>query len=117
MGIASFYTIGIFLWGIPYTILVLGLLLWSIKKPAATIYKMFVFSPILLSILTLIEIALVLFWPPQTLSHESFTDFLSYFPLAIIPILVIGYGFVGIGIGIYKTMRYLNFMRIEGETI
>jgi len=50
-GVASFYAIGIVLWGIPYTILAVGLLLWSINKSAPTIYKLFIFSPFMLSIL------------------------------------------------------------------
>ena len=111
-GVASFYTIGIVLWGIPYTILVVGLLLWSINKPAPIIYKLFVFSPFMLSILTVIEIALISFLPLQMLSLEDLMDFLSYILVAVIPTLIIGYGFVGMGSIIYKAMRYLNLIPV-----
>jgi len=114
-GVVSFYTIGIVLWGIPYTILIVGLLLWSINKPAPIIYKVFVFSPFWLSILTVIEIALISFLPPQALSLEDLMDFLSYILVAVIPTLIIGYGFVGMGGIIYKAMRHLNLIRTEGE--
>jgi len=114
-GVASFYTIGIVLWGIPYTILVVGLLLWSIKKPAPTIYKVFVFSPFLLFILTVVEIALISFWPPQAPSLEGLMDFLSYILVAVIPTLIFGYGFVAVGGILYKTVRHLNLIRTEGE--
>ena len=114
-GVASFYSVGIVLWGIPFTILAVGLLLWSINKPAPTIYKVFVFSPFLLSILTVVEIALISFWPPQAPSLEGLMGFLSYILVAVIPTLIFGYGFVGVGGIIYKAMRYLNLIRTEGE--
>jgi len=114
-GVASIYTIGILLWGIPYTILTVGLLLWSIKKPAATIYKVLAFSPFLLSVLMVIEIALISFWPPQAPSLKDFMDFLSYILVAVIPTLIFGYGFVGVGGMIYKAMRHLNLIRTEAE--
>jgi hypothetical protein len=114
-GVASFYTVGIVLWGIPYTILAIGLLLWSINKPAPTIYKVFIFAPFLLSILMAVEIALVSFWPPQAPSLEGLMDFLSYILVAVIPTLIIGYGFVGVGGILYKAIRHLNLIRTEGE--
>jgi hypothetical protein len=115
VGVASFYTIGIVLWGIPYTILAVGLLLWSINKSALTIYKVLVFSPFLLSILTIIEFVLILFWPPQAPPLEDVMDFPSYIPVAVIPTLLYGYGFVGMGSLLYKAARHLNFISIEGE--
>jgi hypothetical protein len=114
-GVASFYTIGIVLWGIPYTILIVGLLLWSINKPAPIIYKKFVFSPFLLSILTVVEIALISFWPSQALPLEDLTDFLAYILVAVIPTLIFGYGFVAVGGILYKAARYLNLIKTEGE--
>ena len=114
-GVASFYTIGIVLWGIPYTILAAGLLLWSINKPALAIYKVLVISPFLLSILTIVEIVLILFWPPQAPPYEDSMNFLSPILVAVIPTLTFGYGFVGAGSVIYKAARHLNFMSIKGE--
>ena len=115
VGGASFYTIGIVLWGIPYTILALGLLLWSINKPTPNIYKVFIFSPFLLSILMAVEIALISFWPPQAPSLGGLMDFLSSILVAVIPTLIFGYGFVGVGSFLYKTIRHFNLIRNEGE--
>jgi hypothetical protein len=114
-GVASFYTIGIVLWGIPYTILAVGLLLWSINKPTLLIYKVFVFSPFLLSILMTVEIALVSLWPPQAPSLEGAMEFLSSILVVVIPSLIFGYGLVGAGAIIYKAMKHLNLIRTAGE--
>lgn len=114
VGVVSFYTIGIFLWGIPYTILALGLLLWSINKTAPTIYKLFLFSPLLFSILMVFEIVLVTFWPPQAPSFGSQVEFLPSILVVVIPSLIFGYGLVGIGTVIYKAIRHLNLIKTEG---
>jgi len=108
IGVASIYTIGIVIWGIPYTILAVGLLLWSINKPAQIIYKVFVFSPILLSVLTAAEIALISFWPPQVLSLEGLMGFLSSLLVSIVPTLIFGFVFVGVGSILYKSVRHLQ---------
>lgn len=113
-GVASFYAIGIVLWGIPYTILAVGLLLWSINKSAPTIYKLFIFSPFLLSILMAVEIALVSFWPPQAPSLEGGMEFLSSLLVVVIPSLIFGYSLVGVGAITYKVMKHLNLIRAEG---
>jgi hypothetical protein len=113
--VASFYTVGIVVWGIPYTILAVGLLLWSINKPAPNIYKVFIFSPFLLSILMVIEVALISFWHVQALSHEDLMSFLSSTLLVVIPSLIFGYGFVGIGSIVYKAaMKRLNLINADG---
>ena len=114
VGVASFYTIGIFLWGIPYTILVIGLLLWSINKSASTIYKLFFYSPFLLSILMTFEIALVSLWPPQAPSFEGKVEILSSILVVVIPSLIFGYGLVGVGAILYKAIRHLNLIGTEG---
>lgn len=114
-GVTSFYVIGIVLWGVPYTILALGLLLWSIKKPVSIIFKVFIFSPFLLSILMVIEIVLISYWPLQTQSLGDSMDFLSSLLVVVIPTFIYGYGLVGVGIVIYKAARRLIFIRIEGE--
>ncbi|MBN1451756.1 MAG: hypothetical protein JW963_12135 [Anaerolineales bacterium] len=115
MGVTSFYTIGILLWGIPYTILAVGLFLWSINKPAPTIYKVFAFSPFVLSILMVIEILLISFWPLQAQTSEVSMDLSTPILVAIIPTIIYGYGFVGAGSLLYKVARRLTFISIEGE--
>jgi hypothetical protein len=115
VGVASFYMLGILVWGIPYTILAVGLFLWSINKPAPNIYKVFFFSPLLLAILMEVEITLITFWPPQPPSLEGLPNFLSTTLLAVIPSLVFGYGFVGVGVIIYKGKMHRNLIRTTGE--
>lgn len=114
-GVVGVYTIGIVVWGIPYTVLVVGLFVWSLNKPAPTIFKVFIFSPFLLSILASIEVALITFLPPQALTLEDLMDFLAYTLITVIPILGFGYGFVGLGSIIYKAARNLNLIGTEGE--
>jgi len=115
-GFASFFTIAIIGWGIPYTILAVGLFIWSIKKPTPVIYKAFLISPILLSILTIVEVVYITFSPLQTApSLADFQDFLSYTLLAVILTLILGYIFVGLGVIIYKAMGRLNLLRTEAE--
>ena len=116
-GVAAIYTIGIVIWGIPYTLLTLGLWLWSNNKPAPTIFKVFVFSPFLLSILSVVEVGLITFWPPEVSSLEVLTDFPSYLLITVIPTLVFGYAFVGMSSILYKSMRQLNLIIIEEEAI
>jgi hypothetical protein len=112
-GFASFFTIAIIGWGIPYTILAIGLFLWSINKPAPVIYKAFLFSPILLSILTVVEVALITFSSPQVPSLADLQNFSSYILLAVLPTLILGYALVGVGVGINKVMSRLNLIRTE----
>ena len=114
-GVMSFYAIGIVLWGIPYTILALGLLLWSIRKPVPTIFKVFAFSPLLLSVLMVIEIVLISIWPVQAPTSENPMDLLNSILVVTIPALTYGYGFVGAGSVLYKVARRINFISIEGE--
>jgi hypothetical protein len=115
-GVTSFYAIGIIVWGIPYTALTLGLLLWSIQKPESTIYKVFALSPFFLAVLTLAEIVLIYFWPPQVFPLGGLTEFLSITLVVVIPTLLFGYAFVGIGILVYKAMGRLDLLRTETKS-
>jgi hypothetical protein len=115
-GIATFFTVAIIGWGIPYTILAVGLFLWSIKKPTHVIYKVFLISPILLSILTAVEVAYITFSPLQKApSHIDFLDFLSYALLTVVSPLIFGYIFVGLCAVIYKVIGRLNLLKNEAE--
>ena len=96
-------------------LLAVGLFLWSINKPAPTIYKAILYSPLLLSILMAVEIALISFSSQEILSSPDLPSFLSYLLLAIIPTLILCYIFVGVGVIIYKAMMRLNLIRTEIE--
>jgi hypothetical protein len=112
-GILSFYVVGIFLWGIPYTLLALGLLVWSVRKPARIIYKTLVFSPFLLALFMIAEVALVSFSPGQAPSLEGMKDFLSQILVVTIPSLAFGYFFVGVCLILYKAITYLISVNYE----
>jgi hypothetical protein len=51
----------------------------------------------------------------QALSHEDLMSFLSSTLLVVIPSLIFGYGFVGIGSIVYKAaMKRLNLINADG---
>jgi predicted membrane protein len=108
--IVGIYAIGIILWGIPYTILTVGTLLWSRKKSAPAIYKVLLFSPLLLSLLMTVEVALVEFWPQQIFTPK-WQDFLAYTSLVLVTSLTFGYVFVVVGLVIYKAIGRLNLLK------
>lgn len=110
--VAAVYAVGIILWGIPCVLLTIILLLWSIHKPAPVIYKVLLFSPLLLSLFMTIEVVLVSFSPQ---SPTSVKDFLSYILLVVGSSLAFGYVFVGVGALIYKVIDRLNWMSPKTE--
>jgi hypothetical protein len=113
-GAATVYAVGIILWGIPYTLLALGLLIWSRKKSASVIYKVFVFSPILLSLLTAVEAALVSFSSQQSILI-NLQNFLSYAAVLVVPSLAFGYFFIIVAFLLYKALSRLNILKAETE--
>ena len=96
----SFYTFGILLWFIPYTVLAVGMWVWSRNKSTAALYKLALLAPILLSTLMLIEVVIV------SLPADSFTklakDLLGQSALVGVFSLVFGYLCVGIAMRLYK---------------
>jgi hypothetical protein len=114
-GIIGFYALGIFLWGIPYTILAVGLVVWSLRKPLNAIYKVFLFSPLFLCALMAIEAALVSFPVQETAPGTALIDFFSFSLFLAGCALVFGYIFVGFGILLYKAFNRLHWMEVEPE--
>ncbi len=112
--IAAVYAIGILLWGIPYTLLAIGLLIWSFKKSARTIAKVFLLSPILLSILLAIETALVTL-PTNEIFATTSGEFLSYAAMLAILALIFGYTLILVAFGFYKALSALHMIRAETE--
>ena len=113
-GASTVYAVGIILWGIPYTLLALGLLIWSRKKSASVIYKVFLFSPVLLSLLMAVEAALVSFSPQQS-PLINLQNFLSYAAVLVVPSLAFGYVFIIVAFLFYKALNRLNMLKAETE--
>jgi hypothetical protein len=122
--IAGFYFVAVYFWGVPYTLLTVALLLWSINRPFRTVYTVFFLSPFLLVVLMVVEIIFLPYlagYSPSIkewlhLPLPSFTDLLNlawFSLLAAIPSLVFGYIFVGFGMVIYKIFEYFKIIRSE----
>ena len=109
-----FYTFGILLWFIPYTLLAIGLWIWSKDKATAKLSKTAITAPLLLVFLMLIESVLV------SLPFESITDFTETLPGQTVLLagfsLVVGYLCVGIAMGIYKLLQMKGFIQ-EGASV
>jgi len=104
--ISFVYFFGAPYWLIPYTILVICLWVWSLKKNKSQIHKMFNWSPIYLAILTTVFYAVIsyfkLFNGLNYLGDDiSGTTFYCIFPASI----VFGYLFIGMTAWIYDFLR------------
>lgn len=98
-----FYAIGILLWFIPYTLLAIGLWLWSRNKTVKTLYRLALTAPLLLFVFMLIELALV------SLPVDSITELTGELPGQAALLggfsLVFGYLCVGVVLGIFKFLQ------------
>jgi hypothetical protein len=106
-----FYTIGIILWLVPYTILAVGMWIWSRSKSTATLYKAALLTPILLTVFMFLETVLI------SLPADSVMEFAENAILAIVLMggfsLVFGYMCVGIALGIFKFLQTKNIIADE----
>lgn len=115
--IPALYAIGIFIWGIPYTLLAIGLGLWSRSKPTQKILKTFAWSPVLLAVLISLEmIVFSVNWNDLgTALSQNSTDFgLGVLGMGALAI-VFGYLSIGIVVGIYKVLTSLNLIKNEEQ--
>jgi len=98
-----FYTFGIILWFVPYTLLAIGMWMWSRNKSTAVLYKLALLAPILLFALMLLEVVLV------SLPTSGVIDLTNGLPgqLALVGgfSLVFGYLSVGIALGVFKFIQ------------
>ena len=117
--IPMLYALGIFIWGIPYTLLAVGLGLWSRGKPTQKILRAFAWSPVMLAGLISFEIlAFSINWNDLGAGFsQNSTDFgasvLAMGALAI----VLGYLSIGVVAVIYKVLTWLNFIKNEKEML
>lgn len=98
-----YYAFGILVWFIPYTLLAIGMWVWSKNKSKAMLHKKAMIAPPLLVILMLIETTLISL---PTDSIEDFTGTMLGQTLLIGGFsLVFGYLCVGIALGVFKLLQ------------
>ena len=87
----------------PYTLLTIGMWMWSRNKSTAVLYKLALLAPILLFALMLLEVVLV------SLPTSGVIDLTNGLPgqLALVGgfSLVFGYLSVGIALGVFKFLQ------------
>lgn len=118
--LAALFLVGIFFWFVPYTLLALGLLLWSRNKEVKTIVRVFALSPLLLTALILLEVnvlSIVLEDPGVTWTASHLRDLMSLNLVAIGLTLGAGYLCVGLGFGLYKLLQQLHIIKEPGTEI
>jgi hypothetical protein len=106
-----FYVFGIILWFIPYTVLAIGMGIWSRNKSTKSLSKSAMLAPVLLAILVSLEAILVNL--PSDGVAEFMADAASQSALVGVFSLVFGYVCVGIAAGVYKILRVRNLIREE----
>ena len=107
----SFYTFGIILWFIPYTILAVGMWIWSKNKSTTALYKLAILAPLLFLALMLVEVILVSL--PADSMAELVKDLLGQSAVVGVFSLVFGYLCVGIAMGLYKFLLAKNIIKEE----
>lgn len=99
----AFYVFGIVLWFIPYTVLAVGMWIWSRNKSTNALRKLALIAPLLLFVFMLIEVVAV------SLPMDSITgltkDLLNQSALVGGFSLTFGYLCVGIALGIFKFLQ------------
>jgi hypothetical protein len=110
-----FYAFGILLWFLPYTVLAVGLLIWSRNKQTNHLFKAALTAPLVLVVLMAVEAGLV------SIPSESMSDFSSILlgQAALLGgfSLVFGYLCVGFALGIYKFLRTRSLIREEAASL
>jgi hypothetical protein len=112
--IVSIYMIGILFWFLPYTLLALFLWIWSLRRPAGTILRMFAASPFILAILIIMEISILVLVPggiPSISSSMGVANFWAFIGVTTLITLVAGYICVGLGLGLYRLLQRLEIIR------
>lgn len=106
-----YYAIGILIWFIPYTLLAVGLWIWSRNKSVAELFRAAMVSPFLLGILMIGEGLLVNLAGSDTaqLARELPAQAAMLGGLS----LLFGYFCVGIAWGIYKILKARKFIAEE----
>lgn len=120
-GFSLVYTFGILFWGIPYTTLVTGILLWSRNRPAKEVYSVLSQSPLLLALITLVEFMIAFVFqalfsgsqPTLLAIMGDFFNSVAYALMAMFGIFVYGYAFVFLSKYLYRTFARLKWIADE----
>jgi hypothetical protein len=102
-------------WYVPYTLLVIYLLIWSIRKTSDQIFKRYKFAPVLLMFLAA-GLYTILFLIGLVLGDDSeLGGILMIFGIAAVTAfpasLILGYAFVGISLLIYKLFLRMGWVK------
>lgn len=106
-----FYAIGILLWFIPYTLLAIGLWIWSRNKPVKSLFRAAMAAPVLMGVLMFME-GLLVNLPASDLAQLG-RELPGQVALLGGLSLVFGYFCVGITLGIYKMLQARKFIAEE----
>lgn len=106
-----YYAFGILLWFIPYTLLAIGLWVWSKNKSEARLHKFAIRSPLFLLALMAIE-SLWISLPAEGVSELASNLFSELMLLGGFS-LVFGYLCVGVALGIYKLLQTRGLIQEE----
>jgi hypothetical protein len=117
--IPMLYAFGIIIWGIPYTLLAVGLGLWSRGKPTQKILRTFAWSPVMLAVLISFEVPVFLLnWNNLGAGFSQNSTDLGASILAMGALtIVFGYLSIGVVAGIYKVLTLRNLIKNENETL
>ena len=102
-------------WYVPYTLLVVYLLIWSVRKTSDQIFKLYKFAPVILMFLAA-GLYTILFLVGLVLGDDSeLGGILMIFGIAAVVAvpasLILGYAFVGISLLIYKLFLRMGWVK------
>jgi hypothetical protein len=106
-----FYAIGILIWFIPYTLLAIGLWIWSRNKSVTALFRAGMASPVMFGVLMLLE-GLLVNLPASDLAQLG-RELPGQVALLGGLSLLFGYFCVGIALGIYKILKTRKFIAEE----
>lgn len=109
-----FYAIGILIWFIPYTLLAIGLWIWSRNKSVTALFRAGMASPVIFGVLMLLE-GLLVNLPASDLAQLG-RELPGQVALLGGLSLLFGYFCVGIALGIYKILKTRKFIAEEMPT-
>ncbi len=88
---------------IPYSLLVIGLWLWSLRKEENAVRKLFLLSPLMLALLM---------WMPYTVfGADSVTDFLLMWAFLGLLSVAIGYLYISLAGLLFLPLRTLHLLK------
>ena len=103
-----FYAFGAIFWFIPYTLLAIGMWLWSKNKSVASLRKLGLSAPIVFSGLMSIEYSIIIF--ADNSSTTDWAGMMGFSALLNFSSLVFGYLFVGIALVVFNNLQAKNLI-------